>query len=416
MNSIKRFFLRLLFLSVTLLCTVLLLTSCDFAADRLSDLGVPDFNESKFTAVERYYRDYYVSDIPEPDEMAEKTAALYFENYHEKIDTGNSDEVTDALITCYVHAIGDRYSKYRTPVEYEEYDEDMSGTYYGIGVLVSYDEVGGALTVNEVYSGSGAEEAGINVGDVIYAVEGRPVSEIGYNKTVSLIKGEENTYVNISLRRDGAELTLDVIRKRVDTKNVTYSIDENKIGYIKITSFKSNTASQFVEAVSFLEENGAVGVIYDLRSNPGGYLSSVVSILSYIAPDDAIIVSFSNDYGAPKYDNHSHSFLIPSVVLCNENTASAGELFTAAMRDFDDKFGYLEVTTVGNTTYGKGVMQSTFELGDGSTLTMTVAFYTPPCGENYDGEGIKPDVKTDAVEGMDAQLDAAYTEIANLVK
>ena len=230
------------------------------------------------------------------------------------------------------------------------------------------------------------------------------------------VKGEENTYVNISHRRDGAELTLDVIRKRVDTKNVTYSIDENKIGYIKITSFKSNTASQFVEAVSFLEENGAVGVIYDLRSNPGGYLSSVVSILSYIAPDDAIIVSFSNDYGAPKYDNHSHSFLIPSVVLCNENTASAGELFTAAMRDFDDKFGYLEVTTVGNTTYGKGVMQSTFELGDGSTLTMTVAFYNPPCGENYDGEGIKPDVKTDAVEGMDAQLDAAYTEIANLVK
>ena len=159
--------------------------------------------------------------------------------------------------------------------------------------------------------------------------------------------------------------------------------------------------------------NGAVGIVYDLRSNPGGLLVAVVNMLSYIAPDETTIVSFSNDYDKPKKDSDPHSLSLPSVIICNENTASAGELFTSAMRDFAKEFGYFDVTVVGAKTYGKGVMQSSYPIGDGSYLTLTVAYYNPPSGVNYDGEGITPDVE---VSDDESRLNTAYEEILKLIK
>lgn len=398
------------------------LTACDmpippeYTASHMDKYFVPEFDKSKLQAVERIYRDYYVKDIPDPRELAEQTANLYFENFHEKIDTGNRSAVTDAILHCYVYAIGDRYSAYRTAKEYEEYDTDMSGSFYGIGVVVTYDRINETITVTEVYSDGGADEAGIKTGDLIIGVDGQSIHEIGYDTAVNKIRGEENTTVNITVLRDGREITLTATRKKVVEKSVAYSIDENKIGYIELSSFKDNSYSQFKEAIDFMKANGALGIIYDLRSNPGGYLSSVVNILSYIAPDETTIVSFSNGYAKPQKDKSSHSLSIPSVVICNESTASAGELFTAAMRDFDEEFGYFEVTTVGINTFGKGIMQSTFSLGDGSTLTLTVAYYNPPSGVNYDGVGIAPDVTVEASDLGDAQLDAAYVEIYKIIK
>ena len=138
-----------------------------------------------------------------------------------------------------------------------------------------------------------------------------------------------------------------------------------------------------------------------------------MKILSYISPEGTTIASFSNDYEDEKVDRDSHSLSLPSVVICNERTASAGELFTAAMRDFDEEFGYFDVTIVGAKTYGKGVMQSSFHLGDGSYLTLTVAYYNPPSGKNYDGVGIIPDVAVE--ENGDAKL-SAQEEIFKLIK
>ena len=411
--------LTLLILSLTLIFN---LASCDmpvppeYTASHLDKYFVPEFDKSKLQAVERIYRDYYVESLPDPEELAEQTAKLYFESFHEKIDTGNKTAVTDALLHCYVYAIGDRYSVYRTAEEYEDYDTDMSGSFYGIGVVVTYDRINNIITVTEVYAGGGAADAGIKAGDLIVGVDGESLEEIGYDAVVNKIRGEENTTVSVTIIRDGEEITLTATRKKVVEKSVSYSLDENKIGYIEISSFKDNTYSQFKEAIDYMEANGAVGIIYDLRSNPGGYLSAVVNILSYIAPDETTIVSFSNDYAKPQKDRNSHSLSIPSVVICNESTASAGELFTAAMRDFDEEFGYFEVTTVGVNTFGKGIMQSTFSLSDGSTVTLTVAYYNPPSGENYDGVGIAPDVTVEAAESGDTQLDAAYVEIYKIIK
>ncbi len=387
----------------------------DYATSFLDDYDLPAFSTNKLLTIERIYRDYYVKDLPAPEEMARLTAELYFENFHEKIDTGDKKEVTEALVSCYVYATGDPYSVYRTASEYEDYAEDLSGEFYGIGVVVTYERVTHTITVNEVYEDSGADKAGIRAGDLLVAVNGTRLEDSEYNYFINLIKGEDKTAVDITVQRDGKEITLTATRGKVVDKSVSYSIDESKIGYIKISSFKSNTFAQFKDAVDALKLAGAVGIIYDLRSNTGGYLSAVVNMLSYIASDNSVIVSFSDGYAKPQTDRHSHSLSLPSVILCNEYTASAAELFTSAMRDFDDMYGQFEVTLVGATTYGKGVMQSTVEIGDGSTLTLTVAYYNPPSGGNYDGIGIEPDVKVPLGTEGDAQLDTAYTEINKLL-
>ena len=417
----KRTHLKIIAIASLIFILALALASCDsapsdFITSYLDDFGVPDFVNSKMKGIEVVYRDYYVEDLPEAKKLAEDTAALYFEHFHDKIDTTDKEAVTDALIYCYIDIIGDDYSVYRNATEHEEYDTDMSGSFYGIGVVVTHNYIDLTITVNEVYSGSGAEEAGIKPGDIIKKVNGVSVEEIGYDKAVNEIRGELNTRVNITVDRDGSELSFDVTRKKVVEQSVTYSLDENKIGYVKITSFKSNTFSQFKEAIHYMEDNNAVGIIYDLRSNPGGYLSSVVDVLSYLAPKNTTIVSFTHNYAKAQKDNNSHSLSLPSVVICNEATASAGELFTAAMRDFDETLNLFEVTTVGQKTYGKGVMQNTYAFTDDSAITLTVAYYNPPCGINYDGIGIEPDVQVAESDTGDAQLDAAYLEITKLIK
>ncbi len=407
------------FVSVLVLFALILsLFSCgintDFVSTRLDELGVPKYDTSKLKGVEMVYRDYYVENLPDVSELTEKTADIYFEKYHSVIDTSDKSAVTDALIYSYIEVIGDKYSVYRTAEEYKEYNSDMSGSFFGIGVSILRDRDENTITITEIFEGGGAYEAGLLAGDIITKVNGNNVSDIGYDAAVDMIRGELNSHINITVLRGSEELTFSVIRKKVIEKTVTYSVNENNIGYIKISSFKSNTPSQFREAVDYMEKQKVSGIIYDLRSNPGGWLESVVDMLSYIAPTGSKIVSFTNDYANPRKDNHINSVSLPSVVICNGHTASAGELFTAAMRDFGE-LGYFDVTIVGEKTFGKGIMQNTYQFTDDSAITLTVAYYNPPLGKNYNGEGIHPDVPVELGESGDGQLDAAYIEISKLI-
>lgn len=391
-----------------------------YAVDYYSEWGIPIdgiFYYPKVKSVEDIYAESYYksSKLPGAFEMAKATANLFLEHFYDKIDLTDEKELTDAVISCYVEAVGDDYSVYRTAVEDDEYTTDMSGNFTGIGVVVTYNQIDDTITVNEVYIDSGAEDAGILPGDIITKVDGTPVTEIGYNKTINAVRGEAGTRVNITVDRNGTELTFSVERKLVVEQSVRYSVDENKIAYVRITSFKGNTFDQFKVAIDEIEKLGAKGVIYDLRSNSGGYLSAVVSMLSYIAPKDTQIVSFSNNYASPIYSPYSHVYNIPTVVLCNEYTASAGELFTSAIRDFETMGCLDKVTIIGKTTFGKGIMQSTAAFTDGSSITLTVAYYNPPSGENYHGVGITPDIEVELTEDADSQLDAAYIEIEKLI-
>lgn len=372
----------------------------------------PKFDKSKLYSVENTFRKNYVEPLPEAGELALSMADCFFEYFYGEIDLHDSEEVTIALVNCLTYSVGDDYAIYRTPEEFEDYDTDMSGEVVGIGVQIMFNRLENTCLVESVHSGSGAESAGILPGDYIVAVDKERVFDMGYEKTLASVRGEIGSTVEITVLRDGVEISFNIVRSLITEQTVSYSVSDEKIGYVKITGFKENTAEQFKAAIDHFKSEGCVGVIYDLRSNPGGYLSSVLEMLSYIAPKGQRLVSFSNDYGDPINCKDPHTYLIPSVVICNQYTASAGELFTSAIRDFGEA-GLLDVTIVGETTYGKGIMQSTFFYTDGSTITMTVAYYNPPSGKNYHKVGITPSVKC---ENMELALDVAYQEINKLVK
>ncbi len=387
-------------------------SSHNFVWQYLDDWDFPRFTSSKLKSIEVTFRENFYKDVPRADELSRTVALAFLDKYYDLIDLKDEEAVTDAIINAYVDSLGDKYSVYRTKDEYKNYSSGMSGNYTGIGVVVTKSD-DGLILVNSVTEGGSAYESGIKSGDKIVSVEGVPVLERGYEESIDAIAGEEGTTVAIIIDRDGKDIPFTLTRRKLVESSVTYSL-ENGIGYIRIASFKSNTDEQFVEAVNYMEKNGARGIIYDLRNNTGGYLSSVLNALDYVAPKGTTLASFSNDYDDAAVSKSSHSYLVPSVVLCNGMTASAGELFTAGIRDLAD-MGHLEATLVGTKTFGKGIMQTTYTLSDGSTITMTVAYYMPPSGKNYHDVGITPDTVVEHTGDSDVQLDAAKAEIQALL-
>ncbi len=406
----------------------------------LSDFGITHFDKSKFLWIELKFDDYFnlKGGLPSVSEHAKLTAKDFLENYYDTIDLNNRSAVTNALITCYVNAIGDKYSIYRTPSEHETYDTDMSGKFGGIGVVIEYDHIEETLRVTTVYIDSPAEAAGIQPGDYIQGVNGKTTETVGYLNVINYVRGEIGSTVTVTVKRGEELIDFDVTRAEIEEKTVAYTIDEDNFGYVQIVGFKANTYSQFVEAIDALEAAKVDGVIFDLRGNPGGYVDAVCNMLSYLIPSGHTIVTYqykgqmasgiksNTDIHPTKTDPEDpkkplkadHTYNVPMVVLCDEYTASAGELFTAAIRDYT-LAGLLNGVTVGHKTYGKGIMQSSWSYYDSSSITMTVAYYNPPSGINYHGEGIKPDreVTNETVNGavIDKQYEAAVEELKKLI-
>ena len=235
-------------------------------------------------------------------------------------------------------------------------------------------------------------------------------------------------------KRGDELLSFKMTREAISEKSVGYAIDpETNIAYIRIASFKSNTADQFIEAVDAAEEAGVRGIIFDVRFNPGGYVNIVKKMLSYLVPTGEILASYRysgqvvvvdkayDDVHPTKKDENGadlvedHVISVPVVVICDEYTASSGELFTAAIRDYRD-MGLIDATIVGATTYKKGIMQNTYTYSlDRSSITFTVAYYDPPCGENYHGIGVIPDVEVPSSYTEDLQYPRALEELEKLI-
>lgn len=292
-----------------------------------------------------------------------------------------------------------------TPDKSGKYD-----SYSKIGVTLSRPTVEGALLISKVIRNAPAYKAGLLKGDYVVAIDGQPVSGLTIETITNKIKGESGTEVTVSVRRGETVIDITVTRGPVVTPTVDYWIEDESIGYIAINSFKANTDELFIEAVDYMTENGARAIVYDVRNNGGGYLDSVVNMLDYIAKDGNTLVSFSNDYAKAEKAKDNHSLKIPSVVLCNGASASASELFTVGMRDISESDGF-PLTIVGQTTYGKFIMQNSYSFTDGSAVTLTVAYYYSPKGDEYNGVGITPNV---VVKGADAQTEAAFEEAKKL--
>lgn len=395
---------------------------CKYVAAHLSKLGIGGFDAGKLRRIEHYFVNEYHGELPTIPAMAHKTASLYLEYYYDKIDASDKEAVTTALLRCFVESTGDAYAVYRTSAELADFDSDMSGTFVGIGVSVmqSLDPATGMLDevrVEAVIKGSGAEDAGILAGDLIIAVGGRAISEFNASTLVGAIRGEEGTTVVIKVLRGESEMDFTCARRLIVDKTVDYTVS-NGIGYIEITSFKANTPTLFAEALASLKASGVKGIVFDLRGNPGGYVDSVVEVLDMLVPRGVTLASYVDASGETTVFTSTgagEALNVPSVVLCDDGTASAGELFTAAMRDFA-AMGLIRSKVVGVTTYGKGVMQNTYTLYDGSSITLTTAYYNPPSGVNYDGIGVVPDVPVALADGsVDNQLSEAQRVLGEMI-
>ena len=304
----------------------------------------------------------------------------------------DEEGVMNGMLKGYVAGLGDPYSKYMTAEEYEAYNLKESGQSVGIGVTVERNE-DGLPRIIEVSEGSPAEEAGIQTGDVIVAVDGELVKDLGYDTAIDNVRGESGTRVEVTVERGSVEVSFEIRRRAFNLKTVSYEMLDDQIGYIRVKNFRENTVDQFDEALDFLTASGAEGIIFDMRGNGGGLLESLEKMLDPLLPEGVIATASYQDGTSETivYSDASEMDL-PMIVLVDDGTASAAELFSAALRDF----GKAEL--VGTTTYGKGVMQSTRQMDDGGALTLTVATYQTVRSDCYQGVGLTPDIEVEADE------------------
>ena len=400
----------------------------DDLIDLLAESGeIPEYKTNVLTRMDFYYRNYYVGNLGTPAELAEAILG-YWNEYRSEIDESDPDEVTDLLCECYLAAAGDRYAYYMDPEALADYNSDLSGNYVGIGVQVSYDAIERTITVTAVFPDTPADEAGVLAGDRIEAVGDTPITEISFYEAVNRIRGEEGTPVTLTMSRDDEPYTCTMIRRSVVqvtamTRELTTAPE---IGVLRIYEFDETTEEQFKTALDGLLDSGVSGIIFDVRNNPGGLLTTILHILDYLVPDGTPLASYLYYDGSKESDSakdgHQISSTLPIAVLCNENTASAGELFTCALQDYGRE-GLLNVTVIGTVTYGKGTMQTMLSLPAGRATTISIALYNPPYSENYEGKGVTPDTVVELGEELknksiyrlteeeDAQLQAAIAAI-----
>lgn len=301
------------------------------------------------------------------------------------IDGYDTEDLGDYLAEAAVAATGDRWSYYISAEDMAAYEEDKNNAYVGIGVTVVLNEGDEGITITDVTPDGPADLAGLKIGDLIVAVEGEATAELGMDETKNRIRGEEGTEVTLTIRRDGAEQDVTITRATIAVQVVEYELLEDGVGYIKIANFNENCARDSIAAIEALMGQGAAGLVFDVRYNPGGYKSELVTLLDYILPEGPLFRAV--DYtGAEDVDYSDADCIdIPMAVLINGDSYSAAEFFAVALQE------YGVATVVGTQTTGKANFQNTFVLSDGSAVAVSVGHYQTPNGVTLEGIGVTPD-------------------------
>ena len=335
------------------------------------------------------------------------------------VDDYSTERLGDYLANATVDSMGDRWSYYISAEEYDSYVEQSNNAYVGIGVTIEEDKASGYFRIISVTHNSPAELAELQINDMIVAVEGVSVTELGLKGTQQRVRGKEGTDVTITLERDGNRFDVTITRKTIETEVVVFELLESGEGYIKINNFDSHCARDTLAAIDDLMTQGAKALIFDLRFNPGGYKHELVEVLDYLLPEGPLFRAV--DYqGKEEVDYSEESYLdIPMAVLINEDSYSAAEFFAAALQE------YGAAVIIGEQTCGKANYQQTFRLSDGSAVAISTGHYQTPNGVTLAGVGVTPDIPVAVDEetylaiyyetldkAEDTQLQAAISALA----
>lgn len=293
----------------------------------------------------------------------------------------------DAAANAMVDSLGDQWSYYVPADEYDAYLERVNNAYVGVGVTVKATEDGSAYEIQSVTKGGPAEAAGVLAGDLITAVDGAAIAEIGTGEATNRIRGEEGTTVVLTLERKGETITLTVERRAIRTIVATGQMLSGKVGLVTIENFDERCADETIAAVEGLIAQGAEALIFDVRNNPGGYKKELVKVLDYLLPEGPLFRSL--DYMGTELVDESDAACValPMAVLVNSESYSAAEFFAAAIKEYDAGF------IAGSQTCGKGYFQVNMRLSDGSAVGLSVGKYFTPNGVSLaDVGGITPDI------------------------
>lgn len=303
---------------------------------------------------------------------------------------GNVDsyKLQEGIYKGFISGVGDVYSTYYTQEEYDEFKEETSGIYNGIGIKMYLETEDNSIVIKEVFEGSPAESAGILPHDKIIKVAGKSVSGNDYTIVTELVAGEKDTDIALTIYRPSDNKTYDysLTRGNITYPTVYFRMLDKDLAYIQITKFEELTHNQFKNALEKSIEQNAKGIVLDLRNNPGGLLRIAKNIVDELIPEGIIVSTKDKNGKSIEYYADNEYNDVPMVVLINGNSASASEVVSGALKD------YSRAKLVGETSYGKGIVQTIIPLSDGSAIKLTTSQYFTPSGVCIQGIGIEPDV------------------------
>ena len=335
----------------------------------------------------------------------------YLENeYYGEI---NEDDLTESALKGYVAGLGDEYTEYLTEDELEELMISVNGNYVGIGIYMTQNQNGDVIVLLPI-EGSPAEEANLQTGDIINKVNGIECNGLELTDVSNLVKGEEGTKVNLEIIRDDTVFSVEVERKTVEIKYIDSKIIDGNIGYIEMLGFEENCTVKFKEELNKLKEKGITSLIIDLRDNGGGLVTEAISLSElFVLKGNVILKTYDKDNNETvTKSTNSNTENIKMVVLVNENSASATEIFAGAIQD--NKVG----TIIGTKTFGKGIMQEIQPLAIGGAIKITIEEFKTPNGNKIHEIGITPDIEVEneediVEESQDSQLQRAIDFLKN---
>lgn len=319
----------------------------------------------------------------------------------------SEEDLINGSIKGLFEGLEDPYSQYYTADEFQTLKEQTSGSFVGIGVYIGVNKENNKITIISPIEESPAAKAGIKSGDVVTKVNGNSVESKTVDEVIKEIKGKENTDVKLTVERENKELNFNITRQTIVTKSVSNKVMDNNIGYLRITSFDENTYKEFEQNLSELKSKGIKGLVIDLRDNPGGLLDVCVDIADDLIGEGTIVYTKDNSGNKEYYKSDKNELDMPMAVLINGGSASASEILTAALVDNG------KAIAVGETSFGKGLVQSVKGLKDGTGYKLTTAQYFTPNGDYINKKGITPKIEE---KDENQQLKSALEYIKQEIK